>query len=679
MFRALLAIAALSVATVAAAAEELTVLPADLDGAAPREMMHCYLMRLAGKAIDRRDAEYETLKTPEQLAAYQQRVRQFFLEQLGGLPDRTPLNARVVGQQARDGYRIEKVIFESQPRHYVTAILYLPEAKPPYPGVLVPCGHSVNGKARDLYQRMPILLAKNGMAALCYDPIDQGERHQLLTPDGKPQAAGSTTGHSLLGVGSILLGRNTATFRIWDGMRAIDYLQSRREIDPQRIGCTGISGGGTLTSYLMALDDRIVAAAPGCYLTSMRRLMETIGPQDAEQNLHAQIAFGLDHADYILARAPQPTLIMTATRDYFDIGGSWASYRQAKRWYSRLGFAERVDLFETDDKHGFPGPMRVASAGWMSRWLLNRDEPITEVESPVARDEELWCTPRGEVMLLSGARSTHDLNMALEDRLAVSRRSLWRESDKTRRMAEVRRLAGISTLAELPEPKWEKTGTLRREGYRIDKLILRPQEGIWLAALAFVPNRWAGPRHLYLHAGGKQADAGPNGPIENLVRAGQLVLAVDLRGLGETACAPKTGQAEYFGSDWQDLFLAYMLDRSYLAMRAEDVLVCARFLAGYEGSNGAKAVSVTSVERVGPAVLHAAALEPQLFASVCLRQCVRSWSDVVHTPLAKNQLVNVVHGALKVYDLPDLAAALPTGRLSIQDPVDAAERPLESK
>ena len=98
------------------------------------------------------------------------------------------------------------MIFESQPRHYVTAILYLPDAKPPYPGVLVPCGHSANGKARDLYQRMPILLAKNGMAALCYDPIDQGERHQLLGPDGKPRAAASTLGHSLLGVGSILLG-----------------------------------------------------------------------------------------------------------------------------------------------------------------------------------------------------------------------------------------------------------------------------------------------------------------------------------------------------------------------------------------------------------------------------------------------------------------------------------------
>ena len=680
MFRALLAIGILSAATGAVTADELTVLPTEIDGAAPPEMMHRHLMQLTGKAVDRRDAEYETLKTPEQLAAYQRRVRQFFLDQLGELPERTPLAAQVVGRETRDGYRVEKVIFESQPQHYVTAILYLPDARPPYPGVLVPCGHSTNGKARDLYQRMPILLAKNGMAALCYDPIDQGERHQLLGPDGKPRVSTSTLGHSLLGVGSILLGRNAATFRIWDGMRAIDYLQSRAEIDPKRIGCTGISGGGTLTSYLMALDDRIVAAAPGCYLTSMRRLMETISTQDAEQNIHAQIAFGMDHADYVLARAPQPTLIMTATRDYFDIAGSWATYRQAKRWYTRLGFAERVDMFETDDKHGFPGPMRVASAQWMSRWLLSRDVSITEVESPVARDEELWCTPRGEVMLLPGARNTHDLNMALEGRLAESRRSLWHQTDRARSMAEVRRIAGIAKLADLPQTQWKNTGTLQRQGYHIDKLILRPQEGIWLPALAFVPDRPNGQRHLYLHAGGKQVDAGPDGPIEKLARAGKMVLAVDLRSLGETAIPrAKTPHADYLGSDWQDIFLAYMLDRPYLAMWAEDVLVCARFLAGYEGANDAKAVSVTSVGRVGPAVLHAAALEPQLFDSVCLRECLRSWSDVVHTPLAKNQLVNVVHGALKVYDLPDLAATLPPEKLSIQDPLDATETPIESK
>ena len=151
---------------------------------APQEMMHDYLMTKVVEAMDRRDARYEELKSPDELAAYQKQMQRFFFEALGELPERTPLNAQVVAAEDRDGYKAEKIIFESQPRHFVTAILYLPDGEPPYPGVLVPCGHSGNGKASEVYQRVCILLAKNGMASFCYDPIEQGERYQLLDAEG---------------------------------------------------------------------------------------------------------------------------------------------------------------------------------------------------------------------------------------------------------------------------------------------------------------------------------------------------------------------------------------------------------------------------------------------------------------------------------------------------------------
>ncbi|MDD4787011.1 MAG: alpha/beta hydrolase family protein, partial [Pirellulales bacterium] len=122
--------------------QDLSVLAGQTAAAAPSEVLHAWLMDEVREATERRDAAYEKIKTPEEIAAYQKRMRDFFVEQLGGFPDRTPLNARVVGREQRDGYRIEKVIFESQPKHLVTAILYLPEVKPPFPGVLVPCGHS---------------------------------------------------------------------------------------------------------------------------------------------------------------------------------------------------------------------------------------------------------------------------------------------------------------------------------------------------------------------------------------------------------------------------------------------------------------------------------------------------------------------------------------------------------
>src|SRR5439155_13767912 len=158
-----------------------------------------------------------------------------------------------------------------------------------------------------------------------------------------------------------LVGRHAAHYRTWDAIRALDYLASRPEVDPRRLGCTGNSGGGTLTAYLMALDDRVAAAAPSCYITSLERLFETIGPQDAEQNITGQVAFGMEHADYVTMRAPKPTLICTATQDFFDIQGSWTTFREAKLLYGLVGHGEHVDPFEYNDKHGCSKPRRGAA------------------------------------------------------------------------------------------------------------------------------------------------------------------------------------------------------------------------------------------------------------------------------------------------------------------------------
>ena len=126
-----------------------------------------------------------------------------------------------------------------------------------------------------------------------------------------------------------------------------------------------------MTAYLMALDDRIAVAAPSCYITSLERLFATIGPQDAEQNITGQVAAGMEHADYVTMRAPKPTLLTVGTRDFFDIQGSWDTFREVKLIYGRLGFGERVDLFESDEAarlHAARGA--IATARWMRRWLL---------------------------------------------------------------------------------------------------------------------------------------------------------------------------------------------------------------------------------------------------------------------------------------------------------------------
>jgi len=654
------------------AAEDLRVLPESIDGATPEKMMSRYLRQLAQQQFDNWKQRYEQLKTPEQIAEYQGNLRKKFVEAIGSFPERTPLNPQVTGVVQRDGYRVEKILFESQPKHYVSALLFLPDAQkhsPPYPGVLVPCGHSANGKAHDTYQTMGALLALNGMAALVFDPIDQGERGQLLSE--WPKLSG-TRAHSMLGIGSTLLGRNTARFEIWDGMRGIDYLQSRPEVDPSRIGCTGNSGGGTQTSYLMALDDRIIAAAPSCYITGFERLLDTIGPQDAEQNIYGQIAFGMDHADYLMMRAPTPILICAATKDFFDIGGTWNMFRCAKRLYTRLGSSERIELMENDASHNYNELQRQSIVRWMSRWLLKKDEPITEPPIKLLSDEEIRCAPGGQVMTIEGARSTYDLNRDFEKSLAELRTQLWASKDREELLRQVRSIAGVRRLAEIPQPQVVTSGIIERDGYSIGKINLELQDGIHLPALMFVPakpSRGQSPI-LYVHERGKAADAEPGGPIEMLVRAGWQVLAVDVRSAGETYQSGQKSPTQAVGPDGKDVFTAYLLGRSYVGMRAEDVLLCARFLKAEQ----AGPVDLVAVGNIGVPALHAATLEPELFGSLKLVRSLVSWANVIALGHSSNQQANAVFGALKVYDLPNLAGTLPE-KLTVEQPVDALGEP----
>jgi len=652
--------------------ENLQVLSGTINDVKAGDMMNHYLWRQAQQQFEDWKAQYELRKTPEQITEYQNRLRSKFLEAIGELPRRTPLNPRITGVVHRKGYKVEKVIFESQPRHYVSAVLFLPDAKkhkPPYPGVLVPCGHSRNGKASDSYQTMGALLALNGMAALVFDPIDQGERNQMLSQ--LPELWG-TKAHTMVGVGSILLGRNTARFEIWDGMRGIDYLQSRPEVDPKRIGCTGNSGGGTQTSYLMSLDDRIIAAGPSCYITSFERLLSTIGPQDAEQNIFGQLAFGMDHADYLMMRAPTPIIICAATKDFFDIKGTWDSFRYAKRLYSRMGFAERIDLLENDASHNYNQQQRQSVVRWMARWLLKKDEPITEPAIELLNEEEIKCTPKGQVMLLKGARSTYDLNRDFEKELAKRRRKLWKTTTRTEMLNQVRKIAGIRKLTNIPEVRVERLGVVKRSEYKIEKLILKPEDDIYLPALKFLPKQMLSEGTvLYVHENGKDKESGPGGAIEKLVKAGWSVLAVDLRSIGETQQTKQRKLGEATGFDWKNVYTAYLLGRSYVGMRAEDILVCARFLRQQQDGR----VDLVAVGHVSVPALHAAALEPDMFGSVKLIRGLVSWSNVIESGRSMNQLVNTVHGALTVYDLPDLAATL-RAKLTIEDPLNALGEPI---
>ncbi len=691
MKQILIFILAISAATQTFAADQLTVLDPSTK---PAQAYENWLLSEFNRLCDKRSEAFElTIKSESACIAWQQDRRAFFLERIGGLPARTPLNPQITGELQGKGYRIEKIVLETRPAFHLTGNLYLPETPAPWPAVLVPCGHSHDGKAAGQYQLICMMLARHGMAALCYDPIGQGERYQMLDLvkvrdvfDDAPHVKVPhpnvrlmcTTEHTMTGISSALIGANVAQFRIWDGMRVIDYLQSRNDILADKIGCTGNSGGGTETAYLMALDDRILAAAPGCYLTTFRKLIETKGPQDGEQNIFGQISFGMDEADYCIMRAPKPTLICAGTRDVtFDFGGTWELFREAKRFYSRIGFPDMIDLTAPDAPHGFTLQLREAVTRFMARHLLGKDMVVREVEKlpdtftddqlrslslPDWMPQQLQCLPQGQVMLLPGERSVFEINAETAQQLRTARKN-----DLDIKTV----LDAIGASESLPEPKVTLLGHVEGEGFHIEKLALNRENSFQVPALLFVPAKPNGKAILYLHGDSMQADVAA---IEPLARDGNLVLAAELRGIGETETGArrKAFGAGLFGRDNLEIFTAYLMGRTYVGMRTDDARSWLRVLQARCSD-----VSLVAIGEAAIPALHAAVLEPDACKTITLRHMIPSWESLVGAEGTFDQTVNMVHGVLKHYDLSDLIQFVGQDRVTIEQPLNGMDGKLE--
>lgn len=634
----------------AAVADDLTVLDGKNDS-----LLHDYVMSHVNSQYEaRRASVHAALESREKVFQRRKRLRDDFREMIGPLPEKTPLNAKVVGIIDCDGYRIEKVIYESRPGHHVTANLYLPtQGKPPYPGVLVPCGHSANGKAAEAYQSASILLAKNGLVALIYDPISQGERLQLLDAPRN-----GTTTHTLLGLGALLVGVNTGNYRLWDGIRSLDYLASRPEVDPKRLGCTGNSGGGTMTTWLMAADDRIEVAAPSCFVTSLECMLAIRPPPDCEQLWPGQGARGIEHADFITMRAPKPTRILAAEQDFFPFDGTQQAYRDAADVYGVLRQANRVDLFSYNDGHGFSQPRRQAAVQWMRRWFLDDPREIVESDHTLQEDAALQVTRTGQVVRdYDDEVTVQSLNLERARRLADSRKAFWTKNDRETCLAEVRRLIGFRP--ELAKATVTAKGMVERDGYRIEKLVIDRKDELPVPALLFVPDSAPAklPATLYVDGRGKAVDAGSGGPIEKLVRQQCIVLSIDVRGYGETADDPKKSPGKYFNVEFRTAALAIHIGRTLIGQRVEDVATALDVLAARDDVD-ARQVELVGIDRAGPVVLHAAAIDSR-FASVVVCSEIRSWiDDVVAKPLEPNLFGHIVPDALVKYDLPDLEKAI---------------------
>ncbi|MBW7995148.1 MAG: prolyl oligopeptidase family serine peptidase [Candidatus Glassbacteria bacterium] len=632
-----------------------------------------HLNQLAYECLDRRDSLVAGLKTGEQWRRRQGYILKTMEKMVGTFPPKTPLNPRITGIVERDGYRIEKVIFESMPRFYITGCLFIPEgAEEKRPAILNAIGHSPQAFRRDVYQVLILNLVKKGFIVFAIDPLGQGERLQYYDPEKKETLIGPgnpTVEHSYCGNQCFIAGNALARYWTWDCIRAIDYLVTRSEVDPERIGMTGCSGGGTQTAYASALDRRVKAAAPSCYLTSARRLLEFVGPQDAEHNFYRGIVDGVTSAELHVLRAPLPTLLVATTRDYYSIQGARETFREVKKAYQALGKPENLEMAEDDSEHGFTRKNNESIYAFFQKHL---DWPGSskEEEVQVLEEEELNITPtgmlstylEGETVFSINKRETEELIIAL----AESRKDLSGHLEKVRRNA--RELSGY--IAPKPEKEPVYRGRYSRGNYTIEKWALYGEGDYMIPLLLFVPagQQSEFPALIYLHPEGKAAEAEPGGRIEQLVNMGFVVAAADLIGTGETATRQSRRAREVAA------FTALLVGRSIVGIQAGDVSRVANFLK-HRDDVSRESIGAVGFGELCPALLHAAAFDKSI-GPVALVDPLVSYRSLVVNRFYEYDFFSAVAAALTAYDLPDLAGCIAPRKLLMLSVRDQMKRPV---
>ena len=623
----------------------LLTLPLPAQGPPPDPLLR-WMDKIAQQQLQARENAISAIRTIADAERRKEVVRRKILEALGGLSDYSgPLNARVTGQIQADGYVIEKVIYESLPHYYVTANLYRPSRPGRYPGVLLQAGHTQEGKSEP--QRLAANLALKGFVSLSFDPAGQGEREQTYDPQLKAPAAGwSVNEHIHAGAQASLVGESLTRYYIWDAKRSINYLVSRPEVDPARIGAAGCSGGGALTTFIGALDLRLKAVVPACFPNSYRLLFSGSNPH-SEMTLPGHLVHGLDTADFVELSAPTPWLIQATEQDYFTPPGAKLVYDEARRWYRLYGAEEKIAFFVGPGGHGTPLVSRQAVYQWLIRWLNDGRGDLNERPVKIYPNHELLVTKTGRVEDEPESRKLYQLIL---DRLHAKRKP----GTAAELVAELRKL-NIPTDGSAPSIKLldESDG----EGFRNQHIQFESEPGIEIDARLYVPSS-PGKKPAVLLVAGRLSDL----LAERIVKKGIVVLKLDPRhSLAYDDRRPFVG-------DWLANTRADQIGVSLPAVRAHDIL------RGVDLLSARQDVDAGSIRAAGQGVkgiwlLLAAAVDPRI-RRVWLDKTPYSLLEALQNTLNTSLSDAVIPGFALRWDLEDLTRAMGDRRVLWTDPAN---------
>jgi cephalosporin-C deacetylase-like acetyl esterase len=647
-------------------ASAFVVLAPDAEG--PRITPYLsYQIDMAWRQDERRRARFAAIHTEAELQQVQADLRAKLLRALGGLPStKTPLNPQVTGRIQMTGYHIEKVVFESLPGVVVTALVYVPDQPGKHPAVLVPCGHSTSGKA--YYQAICQRLAARGYVVICWDPVGQGERSQFWDASRQRSRYNLICGeHAVLGNLAYLAGTSLARWEVWDGMRAVDYVLTRPEVDPAHVSITGTSGGGFQAAIIAALDTRINAAAPSCYITALpMRVANRIfmdPDADPEQDPYGMIADGIDHAGLLLLMYPRPVFVAAAVLDFFPIEGARSTFREISAIYRRFGHGDRIGMTEGYHKHEYSVENQAAAFAFLDRFN-GITTPSVMAPTTILDNDAVRCTKTGQVLLdhPDGRSVMDEIRDYYRAHAGTPATPLgtsyygagypgiagWtfalRQAQGERKQArgERKQAQGERKQAQGQRVEWESAGTSVFDGVAIDKYVLHHSGGLVMPLLHLHREGVAGTRTMLWISDHGKASAADWAAMQKFLADGYDVVTFDGRGLGETRMryrAVSEDDPTLVAGDFDSAYVSplssvladyvyntLLTGRPYLLQMIEDVEIAARFARTHLNTTD---VSITAegdaytLAHDAAGVLKGARLVPNSAGRLL------SWSDVV--------------------------------------------------
>jgi len=628
-----------------------------------------YIMNLAEKRFESERARKQKAFTSiDSFMEYKRTVRRLFLEAIGGLPEeKCPLKPESTGIIEREKYRVEKIIYQSLPDFYVTALLYLPKGfSKPMPAVLFLCGHTREAKSSPIYQRTCIDLARNGFVVLAIDPPGQGEILQYWdSKTGESPVGWGTREHSYEGLQCTLTGSNIARYFIWNAMRGLDYLCMRSEVDPERLAATGNSGGGTQTAYMMLLEDRLRAAAPCCYITSRDAYIKTGQPHDAEQNIYGAIKNGINYDDFICLFAPRPALIGAAAYDFFCIEGTLQSYERAKMAYKLFKSEDKVSMVIGEHTHGLRDPLRRAVVRWFSKHLRGEDPRIQNDQIETEEPSLLNVTRSGQILGdKPHAKTIFHLNNDYLRSVKPSRSRIEDEDSLRLYVSSLReklsRLLAFNPKRMKILPRIIEKGEVDDLTY--EKIFFFSEPGIVLTSIMLYDPSLEGeaPTVLMLLEDGTNGAAGEEEKIKDFTAKGYRVFILDVRGIGgvRTRAINSRMFNTFHGTFFKICFDSFMLGTSLLAMRVYDVTRGVDYLNMREDVDRSE-ILLYAKRKMAICGYLASAIDERI-SRVHLEDMLVSYENLVATRLYDRLWDEeiVIHGFLRYFDLVDILPAL---------------------